>query len=33
MEFIEKRKWTILSGSITGDEKGEYTYTGGEEKQ
>lgn len=29
LECIEKRGWSILNGSIGGDEEGEYTYVGG----
>lgn len=29
VEMIEERGWSIFNGNITGDEKGEFTFTGG----
>lgn len=28
VDFLEKRGWGILNGSVIGDEQGEYTFTG-----
>lgn len=32
VECIERREWSILNGSVKGDEEGEYMYTGGREE-
>lgn len=32
IECIENRGWSILNGSIKGDEEGEFTYIGGREE-
>lgn len=29
VEMIEERGWSIFNGNITGDEEGEFTFTGG----
>lgn len=29
VEFVEERRWSSFNGNITGDEEGEYTFTGG----
>lgn len=29
IEFVEERGWSLFNGNIEGDEKGEYTFTGG----
>ncbi|KYN22487.1 hypothetical protein ALC57_05111 [Trachymyrmex cornetzi] len=29
MEFIREKGWAILNGNVKGDEKGNWTYTGG----
>lgn len=28
MDFVENREWSIFNGSMMGDEKGEFTFTG-----
>lgn len=29
VEFIEEKGWCVFNGNVKGDEKGEYTFTGG----
>lgn len=29
MQLVEENGWMIMNGCVRGDEKGEYTYTGG----
>lgn len=29
IEFVKETEWSIFNGNTRGDEKGEYTFTGG----
>lgn len=31
-KWVEEVGWTIFNGSVKGDEKGDWTYTGGKGK-